>query len=280
MGWLSKGLGFVGGAIGSLFGGAGSSIGSSIGSGIGDFISGSGNGKSSELGNILSFGNSALGLFNDVTGRDARQALNAQKDLMAYQAALQNYYWRDQYGSRHQLEVSDLKKAGLNPILSTHSAGGVAGVSASASPNETKSQRKIAQAQINQLLVQQQLANSQSAKNLQEAEYARIRGLNDSLRTKAEINLMKNQGLYYQANSNYLNNEALQWAKTSLPGAGLGLALRFGPRIANTAKSVIFNAGRALSHRSGKWTKHVDRHGRSYWVDRDSGQLLSGSPSY
>lgn len=83
---------------------------------VSNFFSGSG------IGNIIGFGSDALGLYNDVTGNSAKQ----QKELMAYQARLQNESWKYQMSNRHQLEVGDLRNAGLNPILSANSAGSVA----------------------------------------------------------------------------------------------------------------------------------------------------------
>lgn len=89
---------------------------SSVTKPISSFISGSG------IGDILGFGSDALGIFNDLTGHSAKQ----QKELMAYQAQLQNESWKYQMSNRHQLEVGDLRNAGLNPILSANSAGSVA----------------------------------------------------------------------------------------------------------------------------------------------------------
>jgi hypothetical protein len=83
---------------------------------ISSFISGSG------IGDIFGFGSDALGFYNDLTGNSAKQ----QKELMAYQARLQNESWKYQMSNRHQLEVGDLRNAGLNPILSANSAGSVA----------------------------------------------------------------------------------------------------------------------------------------------------------
>ena len=83
---------------------------------VSGFISGSG------IGDILGFGSDALGLYNDLTGHSAKQ----QKELMAYQARLQNESWKYQMSNRHQLEVGDLRNAGLNPILSANSAGSLA----------------------------------------------------------------------------------------------------------------------------------------------------------
>lgn len=168
MGWLSTGLGLVGGAIGGYFGGpSGAGIGSSIGSGIGEFFTGSDSGSglgTSEFSNLLGGASSALGFYNSATGRGIKD----QKELMKYQAELQDYYWTKQYGQRHQLEVNDLRSAGLNPILSAHSAGSVGGVSASASPAETRSQRLLTAVQANSALAQIQMMRSQAMKNNQE----------------------------------------------------------------------------------------------------------------
>lgn len=98
-----------------LFSSIGNAI-TSITKPVSGFLSGSG------IGDILGFGSDALGLFNDLTGNSAK----IQKELMAYQAQLQNESWKYQMSNRHQLEVGDLRNAGLNPILSANSAGGIA----------------------------------------------------------------------------------------------------------------------------------------------------------
>lgn len=98
-----------------LFSSIGNAI-TSITKPLSGFLSGSG------IGDILGFGSDALGLFNDLTGNSAK----IQKELMAYQAQLQNESWKYQMSNRHQLEVGDLRNAGLNPILSANSAGGIA----------------------------------------------------------------------------------------------------------------------------------------------------------
>lgn len=89
---------------------------SSITKPVSSFLSGSG------IGDIMGFGSDALGLYNDLTGNSAKQ----QKELMDYQAQLQKESWKYQMSNRHQLEVGDLRNAGLNPILSANSAGGIA----------------------------------------------------------------------------------------------------------------------------------------------------------
>lgn len=98
-----------------LFSSIGNAI-SSVTKPISGFLSGSG------IGDILGFGSDALGFYNDLTGNSAK----LQKQLMAYQAQLQNASWKYQMSNRHQLEVGDLRNAGLNPILSANSAGSVA----------------------------------------------------------------------------------------------------------------------------------------------------------
>ena len=82
---------------------------------VSSFLSGSG------LGDIMGFASDALGLYNDFTGNSAKQ----QKELMDYQAQLQRESWKYQMSNRHQLEVGDLRNAGLNPILSANSAGAI-----------------------------------------------------------------------------------------------------------------------------------------------------------
>lgn len=79
------------------------------------FISGSG------IGDLMDFGSGALGIYNDLTGNSAKQ----QMELMRYQTQLQNESWKYQMSNRHQLEVGDLRNAGLNPILSANSGGAI-----------------------------------------------------------------------------------------------------------------------------------------------------------
>ena len=75
----------------------------------------------SGIGDVLGFGSDLYGMYNDVTGNSAK----VQKDLMAYQSQLQRENWQYQMSNRHQLEVGDLRNAGLNPILSANSAGSI-----------------------------------------------------------------------------------------------------------------------------------------------------------
>lgn len=95
---------------GSLLSGATGVLGS-----VGNFLSGSTGGAAADLLDTgLDFG---MGQYS------AHQAFKQQKELMKYQHDLN----LDAFGQRHQLEVKDLRSAGLNPILSANSAGSVAG---------------------------------------------------------------------------------------------------------------------------------------------------------
>lgn len=95
---------------GSLLSGASGVLGS-----VGSFLSGGTGGAAADLfDNALDFG---MGQYS------AHQAFKQQKELMKYQHDLN----LDAYGQRHQLEVKDLRSAGLNPILSANSGGSVAG---------------------------------------------------------------------------------------------------------------------------------------------------------
>ena len=123
---FSSGASWLGSAAGGLFDWIGSN-GSSLG-GLGSLASGA-----ASLGNLL---------MSPSTGSQINMQLNAQKELAAYQNALNVY----DYQNRHQWEVEDLKKAGLNPILSANSgaslASGSGGLGSSVmSAEQAKAQR-------------------------------------------------------------------------------------------------------------------------------------------
>lgn len=95
---------------GSLLSGATGVLGS-----VGSFLSGD---KGGALADVLDTGlDFGMGQYS------AHQAFKQQMALMKYQHDLN----LDVYGQRHQLEVKDLRSAGLNPILSANSGGSVAG---------------------------------------------------------------------------------------------------------------------------------------------------------
>lgn len=78
---------------------------------------------------------------------NSAQSVANQKSLMDYQYQLN----RAAYGERHQLEVADLKAAGLNPILSANSAGSIGSISMPSIDTEaTKQQYKLQNRQLSQ----------------------------------------------------------------------------------------------------------------------------------
>lgn len=170
MGWLSKGLGFVGGAVGSLFGAGGSAIGSSIGSGLGDFISGSGSSDGFGLSDVVNLGSSALGLYNGLTGN--QKSIEQQMAYDIFRSNLATEQWKTQYGQRHQLEVEDLRNAGLNPLLSANSAGSVSGANFGTIP-ETQSDRVRNALQGAQNLLNLKIGNSAIQTNLTQQDLNR-----------------------------------------------------------------------------------------------------------
>lgn len=60
-------------------------------------------------------------LLNDVTGATSAQKAQAKSNLQAMK--VQNAYEKEAAQNAHQWEVNDLKKAGLNPILSAGGQG-------------------------------------------------------------------------------------------------------------------------------------------------------------
>lgn len=130
----------------SALGGMLSSAISSIGSWGSSALSWLGsNGSALSGAGSLFGGAAALGswLTTPSTGKQIDMQLNAQKDLYAFQNALNV----NNYQHRHQWEVDDLKAAGLNPILSANSgasvgsANGMLGNSVS-SAEQTKAMRQ------------------------------------------------------------------------------------------------------------------------------------------
>lgn len=160
---------------------------------ISSFISGSG------IGDIMGFGSDALGLYHDLTGNSAKQ----QMELMRYQTQLQNESWKYQMSNRHQFEVGDLRNAGLNPILSANSAGGIAAGIPNGALADSDSARygartnaRLARQNAEQVasLIQtnatQQERNSAEAKALRmNAESNRISALAGARRSAAEASL-------------------------------------------------------------------------------------------
>lgn len=193
---------------GSLLSGATGVLGS-----VGSFLSGD---KGGALADVLDTGlDFGMGQYS------AHQAFKQQKELMKYQHDLN----LDAYGQRHQLEVKDLRSAGLNPILSANSGGSVAGTglnSALSLANESAraseasragSADKLNRAMLETQLTQQMLnraqvygTNARAQADMTNADANMIRARADAAlsgaRTRNEILYPSNQPTLFK----YLNS--------------------------------------------------------------------------
>lgn len=164
----------------------------------------------SGLGDILGFGSDLYGMYNDVTGNSAK----LQKDLMAYQSQLQRENWKYQMSNRHQLEVGDLRNAGLNPILSANSAGSISagipnGALADSDSARHNARSSAALARQNAAQVESLIRTNASQINLNDAN-ATAAGIN------AEANLIRAQADAALANQRTVN-ERLYPSNQPLP---------------------------------------------------------------
>lgn len=161
----------------SLFEGATGVLGS-----IGGFL-GSGTGQA--LGGLLDTGaDIAGGLFS------ANQAFQQNKELMKYQHDLN----LDAYGQRHQLEVKDLRAAGLNPILSANSGASVAGTGLNSAMSMADQSSKLStgsQARALAELNRAQIAQTASQVNLNQTASYRNNAEADALTRNADANMVR-----------------------------------------------------------------------------------------
>lgn len=193
-----------------LFSSIGNTI-SSVTKPISGFLSGSG------IGDILGFGSDALGLYNDLTGNSAK----VQKELMAYQAQLQNESWKYQMSNRHQLEVGDLRNAGLNPILSANSAGGIAAgipngalADSDSARHNARSSAALARQNAQQVASLIQTNASTQARNEAEAKAALMNAESNRMAAIAGANRNNAEAGYANVRS---KNEALYPSNQPLP---------------------------------------------------------------
>lgn len=180
---------------GSLLSGATGVLGS-----VGSFLSGD---KGGAFADVLDTGfDLGMGQYS------AHQAFKQQKELMKYQHDLN----LDAFGQRHQLEVKDLRSAGLNPILSANSGGSVAGTglnSALSLANESAraseasragSADKLNRAMLETQLTQQKLNNAQVYGTNARAQADMTNADANMLRARAEAGLFgvrtRNELLY------------------------------------------------------------------------------------
>lgn len=148
-----------------------------------------------------------MGLFDGIVGSVLGGVLGiageerAADQQFENQSALQKQayeYQKESMQNRHQWEVSDLKSAGLNPILSaTHSAGGTINVGAgqAAKPDYSHAIAQIMNAFSNSAMVQNNMAvnqkNAESERINAEANY--LRAENDQARTPSAVALADSQ---------------------------------------------------------------------------------------
>lgn len=190
----------------------------------------------SGIGDVLDIGSTALGAYNDITGNSAK----VQKELMAYQAQLQNESWKYQMSNRHQLEVGDLRNAGLNPILSANSAGAIAAGIPNGSLADSDSSRYQARTSAQLARQQAQAINSQIATNgsqiyrnnaeadavARQADYAGMRTQADVALSLAHADLMRAQA--QNARDPLIKYSGAMSTGGALLGAGMGALTRFG----------------------------------------------------
>jgi hypothetical protein len=201
---------------------------------VSSFLSGSG------IGDIFGFGSDALGLYNDLTGNSAK----VQKELMAYQAQLQNASWKYQMSNRHQLEVGDLRNAGLNPILSANSAGAIsAGIPNGALADSdsarygARSSAALARQNAAQVASLIQTNASTQARNEAEAKAAIMNAESNRMSAVAGANRNNAEAGYAAVRS---KNEALYPSNQPLPF-----------KYINSAKGMVESLEDLLDHRYG-----------------------------
>lgn len=162
---------------------------------------------------------SAIGAVGNIWS--ANQANSAAFEMQANSIAAQ----KEAMQNKHQWEVEDLKKAGLNPILSANSAaGGISGATANITAADvaggllkganSAQSRKATELMEKELQVRQTNASanvtSAEAKKL-EAENDIQKTANDTARTNSSVSLMSAQTSYTNKMLDYtdvlLNNE-------------------------------------------------------------------------
>jgi len=100
-----------------------------------------------------------LGAILDILG-----AKNRQEDAQAFSA--------QQYATRYQTQTEDMKKAGINPMLSVSSGAGSQPTSTAATPSSNFTQSEINRAQIKNIEAQTELNSANAAKARVEAQVA------------------------------------------------------------------------------------------------------------
>ena len=155
------------------------------------------------------------GIFGASSAEDAaEQQFEYQKEL----AKIQNDYNVYNYSHRHTWEVADLRRAGLNPILSANSAGSVAAAGQAQAPAVQSQKYDISRAInaiANTALVKKQtdLAQYQSETERIKADADMLRARQEEARTESAISLNQSQSTLNLKNVEMLDkNYVLQKA--------------------------------------------------------------------
>lgn len=151
----------------------------------------------------MGFLSSALGVVGSLVGASMQNSAQAQ-----FQA--QNYaYQKESLQNRHQWEVEDLKKAGLNPILSaTNSSGGMinTGTPSAASVDLPKALEQIANSALARKDEQLREYNAQTDRIKADADMLRAR--QDEAKTSSAIELTQAQTGTTKEQARYLVKSA------------------------------------------------------------------------
>lgn len=245
-----------------LFSSIGNAI-SSVTKPFSSFLSGSG------IGNLLGFGSDALGFYNDLTGNSAEQ----QKELMAYQAQIQNESWKYQMSNRHQLEVGDLRNAGLNPILSANSAGGIAAAIPNGALADSDSARygarssaALARQNAEQVASLIQTNASTQARNEAEAKATLMNSETQRMQTLGNLSLQKTQALVNNALKGWYVTQASNLSRYPSNNGRIERELRGVGRIIDDSTESLLRSLRVNSAGALDSTYHVHVPGtnRSY----------------
>lgn len=244
MGFLSDTLGKVGGWITDATDAV-----SSVLNPVNNFLDGSG------LGSLLDTANTAFSTYNNFNK-------SSMKDAMAFaqfKQNLQTQAWKEQYGQRHQLEVEDLRKAGLNPILSANSAGGVSASMASgglldsdSARSSAASQRQMVNQAAKQLESQISVNGSQIYRNNAEADAIQRQADYAGMRTLSEIKLQRALANWYNVQSTNANDPMIKYSSAmSTGGALLGGIMGSASRLAPSLMRKIPRGTKGLVDRDG-----------------------------
>lgn len=234
------------GAVGSIFGGSGESSNTS-------------NWGLGPVGNT--FANTALGIYAN------RKQFSDQVRLMEIQSRLN----REEYGMRHQLEVDDLRKAGLNPILSANSAGSIAGVSGASagdmsssidrasSSTQRSQQNELYKAQMAELASRVGLNSASSQAQVMNAETQRMQ-------TLGNLSLQKTQALVNNALKGWYVTQATNLSRYPSNNGRIERELRgVGRIIGDSTESLLRSLGaNSAGSLDSTYRVHVPGTNRSY----------------